>query len=170
MTIAFKAGPGYVTGSLCGPNADCDEGTPPGGPNSTLGSIGDRVWLDSNANGIQDPSEAGVEGVQVRLLSVAGDVLSNTVTNADGDYLFDNLVDGDYRVEFILPPGHTFTSPYAGTDTEVDSNANEVTGLTETITLEVGEHRRDVDAGLIWTTASVRIEKIGVFQPGSLDP
>ena len=35
-----------------------------------LGSLGDRVWFDANANGVQDAGEAGIVGVKVNL---AGD-------------------------------------------------------------------------------------------------
>jgi hypothetical protein len=36
-------------------------------PNSVLGAIGDRVWVDANANGVQDPGEPGIPNVRVRL-------------------------------------------------------------------------------------------------------
>ena len=32
------------------------------------GSVGDRVWLDANANGVQDAGETGINGVTVQLL------------------------------------------------------------------------------------------------------
>ncbi|MEJ7594180.1 MAG: SdrD B-like domain-containing protein [Planctomycetaceae bacterium] len=32
-----------------------------------LGSLGDRVWLDSNANGVQNAGEPGIVGVKVNL-------------------------------------------------------------------------------------------------------
>jgi SdrD B-like domain len=49
--------------------------------------IGNRVWIDSNANGIQDPSDIGIGSVSVELWK--GDVLvGTTVTAADGTYYF----------------------------------------------------------------------------------
>ena len=38
------------------------------------GSVGDRVWLDSNGNGVQDAGEAGINGVTVQLLDGGGNV------------------------------------------------------------------------------------------------
>jgi len=35
-------------------------------------SIGDRVWRDSNVNGIQDAGESGIGGVEVRLYACTG--------------------------------------------------------------------------------------------------
>ena len=32
---------------------------------ATPARIGDRVWLDGNANGVQDAGEAGVSGVTI---------------------------------------------------------------------------------------------------------
>ena len=52
------------------------------------GSIGDRVWNDANANGVQDPGEAGINGVTVQLLDDAGNLIATTVTAGDGNYTF----------------------------------------------------------------------------------
>ncbi len=42
--------------------------------------IGDRVWMDANANGIQDDGEVGIAGVEVLLYDNAG----NPATNGSG--------------------------------------------------------------------------------------
>ena len=49
--------------------------------------IGNRVWRDSNSNGVQDPGENGIAGVTVRLyqgLTLVG----TAVTDANGEYYF----------------------------------------------------------------------------------
>ncbi|SPY38527.1 Serine-aspartate repeat-containing protein D precursor [Peptoniphilus harei] len=59
-------------------------------------SIGDRVWLDEDANGIQDAGEKGVEGVTVKLLDkdgspakdFNGNLVQDQVTDANGNYKF----------------------------------------------------------------------------------
>lgn len=49
--------------------------------------IGNRVWRDTNNNGVQDPGEAPIAGVTVRLY--LGSVLVGTaVTDANGEYYF----------------------------------------------------------------------------------
>src|SRR5205823_2310309 len=39
-------------------------------------SVGDRVWLDSNGDGVQDVGEAGINGVTVQLLDATNNVLA----------------------------------------------------------------------------------------------
>ena len=38
-------------------------------PQPVTASLGDRVWKDTNGNGIQDDGEVGIEGVEVRLMT-----------------------------------------------------------------------------------------------------
>jgi serine-aspartate repeat-containing protein C/D/E len=60
--------------------------------------IGDRVWADTNGNGIQDPGEPGIGGVTVRLDDQFGGVRT-TVTDGAGNYLFGDLQNNlTYRV------------------------------------------------------------------------
>lgn len=160
-TVALKAGSGFTLGTVCGPS--CSEG------NDETASVGDFVFLDDNRNGIQDPGEAGVPGVPVRLYSFEGNLIAQTTTDGDGLYLFDNLVAGDYYVEFSRPGGYAFTVMDSG-GAEVDSDAHVVTGRTDVFTVATGTHRRDIDAGLVALNASVAIIKNGIVNPGTQDP
>jgi len=54
--------------------------------------IGNRVWIDTNANGIQDPGEAPVAGVTVRLYDANSTVVGTALTDADGLYYFSSNV------------------------------------------------------------------------------
>ncbi|MDD4102134.1 MAG: choice-of-anchor A family protein, partial [Kiritimatiellae bacterium] len=162
MQVALKAGKGFNSGYLCGPDQEC------AGPQ--LSSVGDYVWLDANGNGIQDNGETGVQGVTVYLLAANGDLLEQTVTDADGLYLFDDLVDGDYRIRFDLPAGYLFTFVEAGEDFQTDSDADPLTGDSGIFTLPSATNIRDIDAGLILSTASIKLTKTGVFHPGTTDP
>ena len=55
--------------------------------------IGNRVWIDSDKDGIQDPGETPVAGATVRLYAVDGTTLLGTaVTNAAGEYYFSSNV------------------------------------------------------------------------------
>ena len=51
--------------------------------------IGNRVWQDGNANGVQDPNEAGINGVTVELYQ-EGQLVGSTTTSGDGNYLFND--------------------------------------------------------------------------------
>ncbi len=68
------------------------------------GAIGDTVWLDRNADGVQfGTQEPGISNILVTLYAdFNGDgtylPLRTTNTGASGLYLFEDLPDGDYRV------------------------------------------------------------------------
>ena len=112
-------------------------------------SIGDRVWYDNNRNGIQDAGEGGVEGVTVQLRRPNLQLISSTVTDANGYYTFDNLTPGDYLVDIgELPNGYQLTSPNQGSDDNRDSDADPTTGWMPVTTLTAGEHDRSFDAGI----------------------
>jgi SdrD B-like domain/PKD domain len=118
------------------------------------GSIGDRVWGDANGNGIQDAGETGgFTGVTVQLKNSVGTVIATTNTDANGYYLFTGLVAGNYSVVFPNNiNGTVVTTQNAGTDDTIDSDANQTTGETGTITLAAGQNITNVDAGYCPTT------------------
>lgn len=60
--------------------------------------LGNLVWEDANDNGTVDPTEPGLAGVLVQLLNVDGEVIAETVSDASGNYHFDNLMAGKYSV------------------------------------------------------------------------
>lgn len=65
--------------------------------------IGNRLWNDANANGIQDAGEAVFPNVSVELYLDAnndcipdGAALATVITNANGEYIFSNQVTSEY--------------------------------------------------------------------------
>jgi hypothetical protein len=118
-------------------------------------SLGDRVWHDANSNGEQETSEAGIGGVTVNLYDGTGlnadDLVSSTVTDADGYYLFTRENDGeDYQVQFVLPSGYTFTTQDAVVTDTIDSDADTSSGATAVFTLSAEDTTQD--GGLIAPT------------------
>ncbi len=97
-------------------------------------NIGDYVWKDVNRNGIQDTLEDGVTNVTVRLIEMpSGFVQASTTTNIFGFYQFNDVMPGDYVIEFVetsLPTGYIFTQPDQTSDEERDSDPNPVDGRT----------------------------------------
>ncbi|MCC2670805.1 MAG: conserved repeat domain protein, partial [Armatimonadetes bacterium] len=116
------------------------------------GSIGDFVWSDLDADGVQDPGEPGLAGVTVKLFKTAGSLLvgSPVVTGANGAYSFSDLVAGSYYLEFTLPGGAlALTTADTGGDDALDSDADPLTGRTVTLALSEGQTLGTVDCGVL---------------------
>ena len=112
-------------------------------------SLGDFVWLDVDADGIQDAGEPGVAGVRVTLYNAANVAVGTTTTDANGMYGFAGLAPGVYRVGFAIPVGSVASPQDRGTNDARDSDANGATGLTIPTTLVAGENDLTWDLGLI---------------------
>ena len=80
------------------------------------GSISGTVHIDLIRNCLVDPGEAGIEGVTIELLDAAGNVIDTTLTDANGDYRFDDLPPGVYAVREVQPPDtfHAGQEPGSG--------------------------------------------------------
>ena len=135
----------------------------PGENNTTLdagltlpgASLGDRVFLDENGNGIQDDGEGGVPGVTVNLLDCQGNLLDSRTTDGNGNYMFTDLDPSiDYIVEFELPNGYAFTTANAGGNDSIDSDAGE-NGRTPCTDIAPGENNTTLDAGIIISSAAL---------------
>ncbi len=107
---------------------------------STAGSVGDRVWTDTDADGVQDATETGINGVTVQLLDSEGAVMASTVTAGNGNYTFNGLPAGSYTVKVVsstLPAGQTATFDLDGTGTAHKAG----------FILTAAQDRTDVDFG-----------------------
>jgi serine-aspartate repeat-containing protein C/D/E len=108
-----------------------------------LGSIGDYVWKDVNANGKQDAGEPGIPNVTVKLTLPNGTAVTKT-TDAAGGYLFTGLAAGSYSVAFTTPAGFEPTVANSGADDALDSDP--VNGLVA-VSLGAGQNNKTIDAG-----------------------
>eukprot|EP01132_Coremiostelium_polycephalum_P005726 gene5726-7122_t len=97
----------------------------------TTYAIGNFAFYDINRDGIRQPNEALLSGVTVNLYNEKGEKIATTVTNANGRYVFDNLPEGIYRVQFVVPSGATVT--VLGPDNAANPN-----GWTDPILLAPG--------------------------------
>ena len=94
--------------------------------------IGDYIWNDTNADGVQNFGENGFAGVTVQLI----DKLTNNVqrtfsTGTNGQYSFDKFMPGQYFVKYTLPSDYKFTSANIGNDF-ADSDVDGSNGLGTT--------------------------------------
>ncbi|MCB0189283.1 MAG: hypothetical protein KDE31_33665, partial [Caldilineaceae bacterium] len=70
-----------------------------------LAALGDRIWIDCDGDGAQDPGEIGVAGVEVTLYGdpdgdgIYETILATETTDENGFYLFAGLEAGAYVVE-----------------------------------------------------------------------
>ncbi len=113
-----------------------------------LAAVGNFVWDDADADGIQDYGEGGHNAVTVRLYNAAGTLLATTTTAGGGLYSFTNLLVSTYFIEFVEPPSYDFTLRDAGGNDALDSDANTSTGRTINFALTSGQINNNWDAGL----------------------
>ena len=111
-------------------------------------SIGNFVWEDLDGDGLQGGNERGLSDIRVELYNSNGFLVDAQITNANGNYLFDRIIPGDYFLKFINNDGLESTITIAGNDL-FDSNADNKngSGTTGIIRLEAGENNLTVDAG-----------------------
>lgn len=113
-------------------------------------SIGNFVWNDANANGIQNPGEGGIPNVKVELYRDDNLLYATTTTSATGQYSFVNVLPGNYYLKFsnakigsndLVP---TFRKE--GTNDAIDSDIDAL-GLTQIFSVVAGVDNNDLDAG-----------------------
>ncbi|NKQ35254.1 MAG: isopeptide-forming domain-containing fimbrial protein [Chloroflexi bacterium] len=122
-------------------------------------SIGDYVWLDANANGVQEYPEQGIENVQVVLYDATNTPVMTTTTALDGSYLFTGLIPGDYYLVFYPPAGYAVSPQDVGANDQVDSDIDPATGTTIVTTLDPGENDPTWDAGVFPINPAIDIAK-----------
>ena len=118
-------------------------------------SIGDKVWQDTNGDGIQDNGENGLSGITVKLFKSNGTLVETKTTDENGNYKFTGLYRGDYYLEFETPDGYTVSPKNAGSDSANDSDIDTALGKTDIVTLGIEEENLTIDAGFIPKPATV---------------
>ncbi|HMU06097.1 MAG TPA: SdrD B-like domain-containing protein, partial [Saprospiraceae bacterium] len=123
-----------------------------------LASIGDFVWEDIDANGVQGMLENGVPNVEVSITGILNTTNSMglpilvppsiILTGPNGEYLFTNLIPGRYTVVVNKPDGYLFSPKDQDGDDAKDSDSDPVTGVMPEETLESGENNLTYDAGI----------------------
>jgi hypothetical protein len=129
---AIPQGAGYEVGAYEA-DASAPGGPPPPPPPPpppTGGSIAGKVWNDADGDGVLDTGEAGVAGI-----TVYNDANNNSAkdtgeltatTDSSGNYIFNNLAGGSYKIRQILQSGWSQTSPANGFGWTITLSTNQV--------------------------------------------
>jgi len=113
-------------------------------------TVGDRVWLDLNVNGIQDVTEKPVQGVVVSAYDMSGTMVSLDTSKFDGTYMLDGIAQGDFFIKFTPPAQYGFTVPKMGSDLlDSDVTGAKGYGTTRVYRLLGGDALPYIDAGLV---------------------
>lgn len=114
----------------------------------TKAKVRGKVWNDINGplRGVREVFEFDVPNVTVRLLDAAGvNEVAATTTDANGNYLFENIAAGIYVAEVVLPATARLTTPNVGPDT-TDSDFDPA---TRRVRIGVYADVANLDAGLV---------------------
>lgn len=136
-----------------------------------LAAVGDFVFEDLDADGIQDVGERGVPNVTVRLFDTNDVLIGTTTTDSNGFYRFSNLTPGSYYLVFTPPAGFVVSPSDQGTNDALDSDIGPLSGRTANFTLAAGQTDLTRDAGLYRASSIsgfvyVDVDNDGVFDVG----
>ncbi|HVK08542.1 MAG TPA: SdrD B-like domain-containing protein, partial [Gemmataceae bacterium] len=112
---------------------------------------GDRVFEDTNNNGIQDPTEPGIAGVAVGLFLNGTQVGTNVTTSATGAFVFEDLLPNTaYEIRIDRTQTALVNRPLAtanqGSNDQLDSDAMAGTENTAVIAFTTGAAGANVHA------------------------
>ncbi|OVE75624.1 hypothetical protein BVX97_04360, partial [bacterium E08(2017)] len=137
--------------------------------------LGGMVWLDSDKDGLQNETNMlGITNITVHLLDSSTNLVSTTVTDTNGTYLFDVDMPGDYFIQFF-PITYEVSPQNVGGDEDIDSDAaTNSPYVTDSISLAVGDRQFNWDMGVylpsITNTIGDRVwfdyDQDGIQDPG----
>jgi len=140
-------------------------------PATSLASIGNQVWADTNNDGLLNNGESGINGVKVELYTSgqtpgSDTPVATTTTSVDGNYSFSGLLPGNYVVYIPTPP---VGAPMSSTTTDTADNGedNDDNGIqsggpgtaviSPVIALGIGETDNTIDFGFMPATSLASI-------------
>ena len=139
-------------------NHSFDIGFKPASNNYTLG---DRVWIDSNRDGIQESNETGVKAINVNLYNNTtcnGTSILSTTTDNNGSYQFTNLLAGSYCIKFSnLANNYHISSSNQSSNDSLDSDANSHAQITN-INLTHNDNTQDMGIYLASSVLGITTE------------
>ena len=104
--------------------------------------IGNRVWNDTNGDGIQDPDEPPIGGVTVSLYDSTGTLLASAITDGNGEYYFSSGYGLSTSEAIYNVAGLNYNT--TGYELVLDNAADYTTGSLVDFSLTISQ----VDSGL----------------------
>ncbi len=141
----------------------CETRTGPFVQTATL--IGNRAWVDSNGNGLQDPGEEGISGLCVNLYDADGNLIQRASTDSNGYYGF-NVEPGKYSIGFDPPKGYMLAPRDAGSDA-LDSDADPGSGRVQ---VNIVSDDLSIDAGFVPSAGAVATPDPGRLPAAQVGP
>jgi hypothetical protein len=122
--------------------------------------VGDIVWHDVNANGIQDGEEPGIMGAVVTIVAISHQEEERIEATDEYGYYQFLVCGGTYNVIVQRPNGMQTSPPGMGTDPRVDSNGvdDSLGNSVAEVTVPLGGFNSTIDFGFTETP---------VAQPGT---
>jgi len=110
------AGPLGTTGENCLSEATPDVqnvdaafvAVPPAIPPADYAICG-MTWVDANEDGTFNTGDTTISHIQVQLMNITTDAQSTIESDANGNFVFNELAEGDYKLVFSKPDGYEFT-------------------------------------------------------------
>ncbi|MFC0265913.1 Cna B-type domain-containing protein [Alloscardovia macacae] len=136
-----------------------------------LGSIGTKVWIDANRDGVYQDGETVVPDTKVELLYPDGTPALNTsgqpitaTTDAQGNYELTNIIPNEfagaghetYMVRFTLPSGYSVTR--IGDATTGINSTSDRQGYVRDVVVGPGQHNPTVNLGM-YASTSITVTK-----------
>lgn len=127
----------YCGNAVTDPGEQCDDGGVIDGDGCSAtcqfenGSISGIKWEDMNANGVRDAEDGAISGWTIKLdKNGDGSIDQTTTTDANGVYVFENLIPGIYKVQESTPYPWNVSYPDSGVASYTGINVNAGDNLT----------------------------------------
>ncbi|MFY7886338.1 MAG: SdrD B-like domain-containing protein, partial [Dolichospermum sp.] len=170
---------GIATINLFGTALDINNTTIDAGYKTNIGSLGNYVWVDTNADGVQnEPTANGINGVKVYLykpgasgaigasdqILIDSTLTTDSIAGKPGYYTFNNLQSGSYYVQFPRSNGvYPLTKVNQAATTNGNSDANTTTGYSSIAIINVNGTGQQVNNTTIDAGYRTNIGSIGNF-------
>ncbi len=113
-------------------------------------NIGEQVWHDLNANGIQDNDEPGLSGISIQIYDSSNGtpyMMDQTNSNFSGNFNFE-VPPGEYFLQLNNLSGNYNISPMHGGNENIDNDIDPLTERSEEMFVFSGEFINNLGIGL----------------------